>query len=75
MAYQSINVAVGETSRPFFFRPQTTDEAVIRQIFVDQNYNIGGLGRGAELFEFLREREADGLRPLVAVVPAMRRGS
>ncbi len=65
MAYQSINLAIGDANRPFFFRPQTTDEAVIKQIFVDQNYNISGLGRGAELFEFLRKREADGLRPLV----------
>lgn len=65
MAFQSINLAIGDANRPFFFRPQTTDEAVIKQIFVDQNYNIGGLGRGAELFEFLRKREADGLRPLV----------
>ncbi len=44
-----INLALGSANRPFFFRPKTSDEGVIAQIFQKADYNLGRLRRGAEL--------------------------
>jgi FkbM family methyltransferase len=49
MERAQINLALGSTNRTFFFRPKTSDEGVIAQIFQKADYNLGRLRRGAEL--------------------------
>jgi FkbM family methyltransferase len=56
---------VSPTGRPFVYRRNTSDEAVIRQIFHDKDYDLGRLRRGSELLAFRRSRSAAGLRPLI----------
>jgi FkbM family methyltransferase len=51
--------------RPFVYRRNTSDEAVIRQIFHDRDYDLGRLRRGSELLAFWRSKAAAGLRPLI----------
>jgi FkbM family methyltransferase len=63
--YASTTLSFGNVSREFYFRKKSTDEAVMQQIFVQKNYNMAHLARVAELKNFLLQRTAAGLRPLV----------
>jgi FkbM family methyltransferase len=63
--YDSTKYGFGATTRDLYFRRQSTDEAIIKQIFVDQQYDLNRLGRAAELFAFVKQQVAKGLRPLV----------
>jgi FkbM family methyltransferase len=63
--YDSTKYRFATTTRDLYFRRQSTDEAIIKQIFVDQQYDLNRLGRAAELFEFVKRQVAKGLRPLV----------
>ena len=56
---------VSPADRPFWYRPNTSDEGVIRQIFHNKDYDLGQLRRGGELLAFWRAQAARGLRPLI----------
>lgn len=52
--------------RAFFYRKDTSDEGVIKQAFVEKEYDLGWLHyRHAELMDFVRRRSAGGDRPLI----------
>jgi FkbM family methyltransferase len=53
------------TSRPFYFRPETSDERVVRAVLQEFQYNLNWLPRYGELMTFIRQHEAKGLRPLI----------
>jgi FkbM family methyltransferase len=65
MVYSSTTIELGAARRPFYFRQQSSDPAVIKDILVDQHYNLNRLSRCAELLAFAKEQQAIGLRPLV----------
>ncbi|SRR5581483_8767932 len=54
-------------SRELYYRLQSTDEEVIKHVLLGRQYDLSLLPRphAGELFEFLRRKEAAGLRPLV----------
>jgi FkbM family methyltransferase len=56
---------VSPPDRPFWYRPNTSDEGVIQQIFQNKDYDLGRLRRGGELIAFWRAQAARGLRPLI----------
>jgi FkbM family methyltransferase len=64
MERAQLNLALGSTNRPFFYRPKTSDEGVINQIFKQSDYNLGRLRRGNELTE-LCNRIAVTRSPLI----------
>jgi FkbM family methyltransferase len=49
----------------FYFRRQSSDEAVIKHVLMEQQYDLRRLRRASELLAFAQRREASGLRPLV----------
>ena len=55
----------GTKKRRLHFRAQSTDEAVIKQILIDQHYNLGRISRAAELMDYAERREATGRKPLI----------
>jgi FkbM family methyltransferase len=66
MAVESaITVSFGGTSRPFYLRRKTSDEAVVRQIFVNREYDFTRLRRAAELTDLVKRGAASGRHPLI----------
>ena len=63
--YSSTTLNFGTTSRLLYFRPQSTDEDVIKHILFDQQYNLGRIGRAAELLEFAKQQQSNGRGPLI----------
>ena len=63
--YTSRDYDFGERKRRLYYRPQSTDERVIKQVFVDQHYNLDRIARCGELMEFVKRREAAGRKPLI----------
>jgi FkbM family methyltransferase len=63
--YTSTTLGFGNGSRLFFFRKNTTDEDVMKQVFAKKQYNLGNLPRCQELLAYAKQQEATGLRPLV----------
>src|SRR5438046_10692668 len=61
----STTLTFGTTTRNFHFRAQSSDEKVIRQIFIDRHYELRRLKRAAELMDYAARQGAGGLRPLV----------
>jgi FkbM family methyltransferase len=55
----------GSGTRQFYFRPQSSDEVVIKQVLTQQQYDLRRLRRLPELLGFVQRQEALGLRPLV----------
>jgi FkbM family methyltransferase len=55
----------GKTIRELFFRQASTDEDIIRQIFVDQEHDLSRVTRTTDLLAFGRRQETRGLRPLI----------
>jgi hypothetical protein len=51
-------------TRQLYFRKKSSDEAVMKQIFVDQQYNWTASG-DARLMSFSKRQDEKGLRPLV----------
>lgn len=47
------------------YRQGTSDEAVIRQIFQDRDYDLTRLTRGGDLIAYWMEQMARGMRPLI----------
>jgi len=54
-------------SRPFFFRKGTSDEDVIQQTFTQKQHDLSWVvpPRHAELMTYVKNRAADGARPLI----------
>jgi FkbM family methyltransferase len=63
--YSSATVSFGPASRQLYFREKSSDEAVMKQVFVDESYNLNRIARCAELMSFGKRQEEKGLRPLV----------
>jgi FkbM family methyltransferase len=61
----SIRLEGDGQTRQFSYRPNTSDERVIQQIFGDQHYNLGKLPRSQEIMAFLQGRHQEGRRPLI----------
>src|SRR5262245_53841009 len=64
-AYSSTEYSIGTATRHFYFRRQSSDEAVIKHILMQQQYDLRRLRRASELLAFVQRQEANGLRPLV----------
>ncbi len=65
MSLRSAPIRFGSSVRPFYFRERSSDEVVIKQIFVDQHYDLSWLARGPDLRAFLKERTVQGSSPLI----------
>jgi FkbM family methyltransferase len=52
-------------ARRFYFRNQTTDEAVIRQIFYGRHYDFTRLARCADIQALLEKEHGRGRQPLI----------
>lgn len=61
----TLNLALGSANRPFSFRPGTSDEGVIDQIFKQGDYNLGRLRRSPELSAFYNKIAASSKSPLI----------
>ena len=64
LASADFSTGDGKT-RKIHFRAKTTDEPVLRQILVQQQYNLGRLRRANELRGFLERQKATGKAPLI----------
>jgi FkbM family methyltransferase len=51
--------------RRFYFRPETTDQAVIRQVFQQHQYALHNLRRWPDLMNLVARKAGEGCRPLV----------
>jgi FkbM family methyltransferase len=60
-----ITLQTSTTNRNLYFRPQTSDERVLRQIFEEWDYDLTRLPRWPGLRDFLEARHNDGRRPLI----------
>jgi FkbM family methyltransferase len=65
MDYSECTLQMGDVRRPFYFRPGTSDDGVIQQVFRDQHYTLARLKRAAELMAFIERRKQRGKRPLI----------
>lgn len=64
--YDSTDIVLGNnSSRKLYFRSKTTDAALIQQILVDRQYDLGRLRRSPELKAFLERQKATGKAPLI----------
>jgi predicted O-methyltransferase YrrM len=58
------------TDRPFVYRPNTSDEEVIKQIFENKDYDLAQVRRGDDLIAYRRAQAKDGKKPLIVDVGA-----
>jgi FkbM family methyltransferase len=65
MERAKLDLNIGSTSRPFYFRPGTSDEGVMTQIFKQNDYSFGRLRRGREIADFYHRAAASGKSPLI----------
>jgi len=65
LAYSTTTYTFGTGTRQLYFRQKSSDETVIDQILVRQQYDLRRLRRAAELFGYVQRQQANGLRPLV----------
>jgi FkbM family methyltransferase len=65
MKVDLVKLRIGDKDREFYVRPQSSDTAVVDQIFVDLPFNISKLLRFPDLEEFLNTARATGKRPLI----------
>jgi FkbM family methyltransferase len=75
MTEQTATLKIGTQQRQFLFRPGTSDEHSLRQIFKDQHYSLSRLRRAGDLAAYVRRNEARGLAPLVVDAGAYIGGS
>jgi O-antigen biosynthesis protein len=61
----SVQVKIGSATRLFYFRPQSSDVGVIRQIFQDQDYELRRLRRYSEIVQFIRCSKTGSKKPLI----------
>jgi len=60
-----VDFRLGSTTRKLYFRAKSSDEHVIQQILVNNQYDLGRLRRFAELRDFLDRRRMTGKLPLI----------
>lgn len=60
-----MEIGFGGAKRPFFYRKNSTDEQVIKEVLIDQQYDLNRLVRSPELIGFIRRCEAGRARPLI----------
>lgn len=65
MKNATINITIGSANREFHFRPGTSDEGVIAQVFKNNDYNLGRLRRGRELGGFYELGSSSKKAPLI----------
>jgi len=65
MPYASIDINIGDVSRKFFYRSGTSDEGVIQQIFIQEDYALNRLRRFEDLIAYGQNQINSGLRPLI----------
>lgn len=64
--YDSTDIVLGNgLARKLYFRNRTTDTAVIQQILVNRQYDLGRLRRANELKRFLESKSGTGKVPLI----------
>jgi FkbM family methyltransferase len=61
----SASLSIGTQNRQFFYRKQSSDEVVIKQIFNNREYDFRRLRRSRELEDFLGRHKAHNLKPLI----------
>jgi FkbM family methyltransferase len=64
-SYSSTPFSFGIGTRELYFREQTSDETVIKQVLMQQQYDLRRLRRAPELLSFVQRQQERGLRPLV----------
>jgi FkbM family methyltransferase len=65
-AYDSTEIGLGDgPMRKLYYRNQTTDKAVIQQILVNKQYELGRLRRSSELRGYLAAKRTTGKAPLI----------
>ena len=52
--FSSMEIGFGGAKRPFFYRKNSTDEQVIKEVLIDQQYDLNRLVRSPELIGFIR---------------------
>lgn len=65
MERDKLEITLGLSNRHILFRPGTSDQAVIDQIFAYHNYDLARLRRGQELFDIYDRLAASSRLPLV----------
>lgn len=63
--FGSMTYQLGAATRQLHFRQQSTDEAVIKQVLVDQQYDLRRLARAGELLDHATRMRATGRKPLI----------
>ena len=63
--YSSTSFQFGAQTRQLHFRQQSSDEAVIQQVLVGQQYDLRRLRRAPDLFNFVQRQQSAGRSPLV----------
>lgn len=65
MKHATININIGSANRVFHFRPGTSDEGVIGQVFKNSDYNLKRLRRGPDLAGFYELGASSKKAPLI----------
>jgi FkbM family methyltransferase len=60
-----LDLQIGSLVREFSFRPSSSDNGVIGQVFIDRAYDLRKLRRYAELLDFVGGARTTGRRPLI----------
>ena len=63
--YSSTSFQFGAQTRQLHFRQQSSDEAVIQQVLVGQQYDLRRLRLAPDLFNFVQRQQSAGRSPLV----------
>jgi FkbM family methyltransferase len=64
--FSSTEIEIGNRgTRKIYFRANTSDGPVIKQVLIDNNYNLGRLRRSSELTNFLDRQRMTGKAPLI----------
>lgn len=62
---RSVKISGPNGERAFHFRPNTSDELAVKQVFNQQGYAIRRLKRADDIFHFVDSEGAAGRRPLI----------
>jgi FkbM family methyltransferase len=60
-----VDLNFGPNKRKFYFRRGSSDEAVVKSVLINREYDLAPLKRTAELIEYGRRRQAENLKPLI----------
>ena len=61
----SLTLETADVVRPFYFRPKSSDENVIRQVFQQQHYALQHFSRWPDLLDLIARNATHNRRPLV----------